>query len=373
MRIAFDARKINRKIRTGIEEYSYHLLKNLLEIDSQNDYVLYFDTPPSDKLTAELSAGKATSVVLPFPPSPVPWVTFALPMHLQFSRFRPNLLFMPVHYIPPVCPSKLIFTAFDAVFDHFGTISRWAHTVLLRIAINRSRQILAISHATQNDLIKHFRGDPNKITVTPLGYDPAVFHNCYTTIDRQEVLAKYNLDADYILYCGTLQPRKNVVRLVEAFSLLNRQIGFPQRLVLVGKQGWGFREIYRRVQELELEDRVVFTGYVPSQDLALLMNSTSLFVFPSLYEGFGIPLLEAMACGAPIVTSNISSMPEVVGDAGILIDPCNVQELADAMGQILGNPNLALIMKEKGIARAKLFSWRKTAEQTLQVFERLGD
>ena len=373
MKIAFDARKINREIRTGIEEYSYHLLKNLLEIDSKNTYILYFDRPPSDKVKGELNLNQATCVVVPFPRSPVPWVTFALPLRMGLSNVRSNLLFMPVHYIPPLSPSKVIFTAYDAVFDHFGALTRWTHRVLLRLAINRAQHILAISCATQQDLIKHLGTDSHKITVTPLGYDNKVFHEFYTAIERQDVLAKYGLNGDYILYCGTLQPRKNVSRLIEAYSLLEKHHEIPQRLVIVGKQGWGFQQVYRRVQELGVIDRVVFTGYVPSRDLAMLMTSASLFAFPSLYEGFGIPLLEAMACGVPVVTSNISSMPEVVGDAAVLVNPYNVQELADGMRQILGNTGLAQSMKEKGMARAKLFSWRKTADLTLQVFEKLGD
>ena len=186
----------------------------------------------------------------------------------------------------------------------------------------------------------------------------------------EAIKARYNIAGDYILFVGTLQPRKNLIRLIEAFSNLQSPISNIQ-LIIAGKKGWLYEETFRQVEELGLEWKVVFTDYAPEGDLPALLSGASLFVFPSLYEGFGLPVLEAMACGTPVVCSNVSSLPEVAGEAAILVDPLDVEELATAMERVLGDEELRAELTERGFEQARRFSWEKCARQTLDVLERV--
>jgi len=203
----------------------------------------------------------------------------------------------------------------------------------------------------------------------------------------EAVKARYGIAGDYVLFVGTLQPRKNLIRLIEAFSpstrlrraqssRSGRRLSNPQspisnlQLVIAGKKGWLYEEIFQQVEELELEGKVVFTGYVVAGDLPALLSGAGLFVFPSLYEGFGLPVLEAMACGTPVICSNASSLPEVAGDAALLVDPLDVEGLAAAMERVLGDEALRAELIERGFERARKFSWERCARETLDVLER---
>jgi glycosyltransferase involved in cell wall biosynthesis len=184
-----------------------------------------------------------------------------------------------------------------------------------------------------------------------------------------------SLPQRFILFVGTIEPRKNVARLIEAFADLRSAIS-DLRLVIGGAKGWFYEDVFARVEELGLEDEVLFPGYLPASELPLWYNAAELFVYPSLYEGFGLPPLEAMACGTPVVTANTSSLPEVVGDAGLAVDPLDIEGLAEAMKQVLGDDSLQQEMKVRGLRRARGFSWAKTAQETVQVYRQvmeLGD
>lgn len=374
MRIGIDARKLNRQIRTGIEEYSFHLIRNLLELDTRNEYVLYFDQSPLPALGSVMRLNRAVIQVIPMPKSPVLWAGLALPLHIWQSQLKPDVLFMPVHYAPWFDTTRLAVTAYDLIFDHLGLAKQFFHEALIRMAMVRAQKIIAISHATRNDLIEKLSVSQNKIVVVHLGYDDQVFHKRYSVTETDTVLSRYCLQDDgFILYCGTLQPRKNLIRLIEAYALLRQRNEINHRLVLVGKAGWSVAALHRRIDELGLQEHVVLTGYLPAKEVAWLMNRTAVFVFPSLYEGFGIPLLEAMACGAPVVTSQTSSMPEVVERAALLVDPYDVNQIANAIGQVLADANLRDRMRSSGLERVREFSWQKTALETLQAFESMMD
>jgi glycosyltransferase involved in cell wall biosynthesis len=171
-----------------------------------------------------------------------------------------------------------------------------------------------------------------------------------------------------ILFVGTLEPRKNLATLLKAYALLRKKAQ-PPRLIIGGARGWHHEQVFSVVEELGLIEDVIFPGYIPREELPLWYNAANLFIYPSLYEGFGLPLLEAMACGTPVITSNISSLPEVVDGAGILVDPSSVEDMAEAMWQVLSDSSLRAEMRRKGLARAREFSWRKTAQRTVEVYE----
>ena len=223
---------------------------------------------------------------------------------------------------------------------------------------------IAVSQSTKDDMIRYLDISDWRIHVVHNGYDEG-----YRMIpDSGWVRDKYTGGKPFVLFVGTLEPRKNVPALIKAFHLLNRK---GLRLVLAGNRGWEMEEIDSLVETLKLGERVIFTGYVPEEDLIALYNMAEAFVYPSFYEGFGIPLIEAMVCGAPVITSNTSSMPEVVGDAGLLIDPNRVEDLKSKLEMLLSEPALRSRMKEAGLERARAFSWAKSARETRAVYRKL--
>lgn len=197
------------------------------------------------------------------------------------------------------------------------------------------------------------------------------FHADYPTEQIQEAIRRYHINEKYFLYLGTIEPRKNLERLIKAYAkLVSRHKDVPQ-LVLAGGKGWYYDDIFQMIDTCHLKEQVVFTGYVDQKDSPLLMSGAMAFVFPSLYEGFGMPPLEAMACGTPVITSKTSSLPEVVGDAGILVDPENVDEICEAMEKMMIEPAYRETLRLKGKKRADKFTWQKSAEQLMTVYRKL--
>jgi len=243
----------------------------------------------------------------------------------------------------------------------------WART--LERSIKSFCKITTVSEHTKADVIKYFGISEDLIDVIYPGYNP-IFRRVYNEACRDKMRAqlkeKFNISSPFILFVGTLEPRKNVVRIIKAFSVLKRQ-HYPQKLVLVGKKGWKYDDIFRTIESLQLEDDVLWTGYSSLEDMVALYNLADVFVFPSLYEGFGSPPLEAMACGTPVVTSNISSLPEVVGEAGLLVDPYDEQGIAEALRRIIDDKELRELLSQKGIERSSHFSWTLTATKTWQT------
>jgi len=237
-------------------------------------------------------------------------------------------------------------------------------------AIERADAIIAISNHTKLDLIKYFDAPEDKITVTHLAADKA-----FTRIVDHDILKKirqkYSLPHDFVLFVGSLEPRKNLPTLLAAYALLQQTFKNKFSLVIVGSEGWLNDQIKLLITELKISENVCFTGYVAQEHLSAIYSMASVFVYPSLYEGFGLPVVEAMACGTPVITSNVSSIPEVVGDAAVLIDPINKEELALTIERVLGDEDLRESLRISGIARAKTFSWERCARETLEVYKRV--
>lgn len=258
-----------------------------------------------------------------------------------------------VPYIYPETSTKL-----DKLIYHY-----W-----LPLAVRRLDAIITVSEQSKQDIIRYLPVNEEDVVVIPEAAGSS--YRLMNPIDVKPVLNRYGIDFPYILYVGSLESRKNLPRLLEAFARVRTQ--HPDwKLVIVGARKWKFSSIFETVKRLELEPFVHFTGYVEEEHLPAIYNGADLFVFPSLYEGFGLPVLEAMASGTPVITSNCSSLPEVAGDAAILIDPYDIQAMADAIQQVLSDPSLAATLRVKGLARAKTFSWKRTAEETIAVYERV--
>ncbi|HPH94967.1 MAG TPA: glycosyltransferase family 1 protein [Anaerolineaceae bacterium] len=299
------------------------------------------------------------------------WTPLILPA--QASRAKLDVLHMPAQMIPLFRPCPVVVTFHDLfVLDlphYFPLFHRLSARILMPRAARRADAIIAVSDYTRKELERRFNIDPAKIHVT---YEAAAPH--FRLMEQAKIAAareKYALPERFILSVGTLQPRKNITCLLEALTLLNQR-GIQVQLIHAGSRGWLTQSIDETISRLNLQHMVRFMGRMPLEDLVALYNAASVFAYPSLYEGFGLPPLEAMACGCPVITSNTTSLPEVVGDAGLLADPRNPEDLAAALEKILIDPALAENLKEKGLQRAKEFSWARCAEQTYQVYRKVA-
>jgi glycosyltransferase involved in cell wall biosynthesis len=235
------------------------------------------------------------------------------------------------------------------------------------VSIKKASHILAISNFTRNDITTTYKIAPSRVTATPLGYKKSAIS--YQPSDIKKVKKKYKIKGDYLLFLGTLKPSKNIEGLLEAFRLLVNKHSQPITLVIAGKKGWLYETIFERVKKLGLEKKVIFTGFVPDQEAPILIVGAQAFVLPSFWEGFGIPALEAMTLGTPVVASNVASLPEVVGKAGILVDPHDPADIARGANQ-------ALKEREKrvkiGLIEAQKFSWQHCAQQTLKILKKVA-
>ncbi len=363
MLIGIDASRAVVARPTGTEVYSRRLIQALLELESQQTPVrhvfrLYLrDAPPADAFPG------ADLRVIPFPRL---WTHIRLSW--EMTRRPPDALFVPAHVLPPIHPGASLVTIHDLGYLYFPQ----AHPRLQRLYLDLSTRwnaraaacIVADSKATKADLVARYRTPPEKIVVAYPGYDdtlapvrdPAVI---------EAAKARYGIAGDYLLYLGTLQPRKNLARVVEAFASL--QSGAS--LVLAGRRGWLYDDLFDRVRRLGLERRVRFPGYVADEDKAALLSGASAFVFPSLYEGFGLPVLEAQACGCPVITSTTSSLPEVAGDAALLVDPQDTVAIAAAIRRIAADSGLRTTLIEHGLVNVRRFSWEACARAALDAIE----
>jgi glycosyltransferase involved in cell wall biosynthesis len=311
------------------------------------------------------------------------WHRVRLPLPVETLIGRQDLFHATDFVLPPTRQNtRTLLTVHDLSFvrdpeSATPGLRRYLSTVVPR-SVDRSHHVLADSRATKDDVIELYNTPPDKITVLYSGVDPR-FTPHKQRGEEERVRRRYNLGHQpYILSLGTLQPRKNYSRLISAFARVadvSRWIdGRPvsHKLVVVGKQGWLFDSIKADVSRLGVRTRIIFPGYADDEDLPALYRAADLFVFPSLYEGFGLPPLEAMACGTPVITSNVSSLPEVVGNAGLTINPTDIYALANAMGQVLQDSQLRQQMIERGLARAAEFTWLRAARQLRQVYQQVG-
>ncbi|GAA0129021.1 glycosyltransferase family 1 protein [Methanococcus maripaludis] len=366
MKIGIIADRLNRPL-TGIGNYIYNLITEI-SISNKNIYIINYEenkiVPNVNKITIKNPVSRISNKSFYF------WHLY-LNYYLKKTNLDLDIIHSPENATPfTTIRSKKVITVYDDIPFHFPEYftksTRYRHELLLQKTLNSSDKIISISENTKRDVINHFKIPEDKIKVIPL----AANEN-FKKVDENEtskIKSKYNINFPFILYVGTLEPRKNIPSLLNAFYIIKKQ-GIPHKLVIAGGKGWKYKEIFETIDKLNLQNDVIFTGYVPDEDLPGLYNAADLFVYPSLYEGFGLPPLEAMQCGTPVITSNTSSLPEVVGDAGIMINPYDVDELANKMYEVLTNEKLRKEMSKKGLERAKLFSWKKCAEEHLKVYE----
>jgi glycosyltransferase involved in cell wall biosynthesis len=356
MHIGIDASRATVVRRTGTEHYARRLIEALLAGGGERRYTLYFrDPPPAGAFPG------AEQRIIPFPRL---WTHLRLSFEL-ITRPRPDVLFVPAHVLPLAHPLPSVVTVHDLGYRHFPGAHPAGQRLYLdwstRFSARAATHIIADSSATRRDLA-HFYGVPAaRVSVVYPGRDERLGR-----VDPAPVRARYNLAPDYLLHVGTLQPRKNLSRLIEAAASLRAQWPLVQ-LVLAGQPGWQAGPILEQARAHA--DFVRLLDYVPDDDLAGLYSGARAFVFPSLYEGFGFPVLEAMACGTPVVCANTSSLPEVAGDAALLVDPTDTAALAGALARLLADAPLRASLAAKGLAQVKKFSWQRAARETLEVLD----
>ena len=372
MLIGIDASRATVARRTGTETYSLHLIRGLIGLGQAHHLRLYTNGQPPDGLFWEGAApSNAELRSIPFP---------RLWTHLRLSAEMvarpPDLLFVPAHVLPLIHPRRSVVTVHDLGYLHYPGAHRPADRRYLdwstRWNARQATAVLADSAATRADLVRAYGVEPGKIHVVYLGRDESLAP-VRDISALAAVRARYGIHERYLLYVGTLQPRKNLARVIDAFARLSGPPALAGvQLVLAGKRGWLYDDLFGRGERLNLQGRVLFPGYIEDADLPALLSGALAFVFPSLYEGFGIPVLEAGACGVPVITSNTSSLPEVAGDAALLVDPHDVDAIAEAMYRLVTDEALRADLVRRGLENVKRFSWEKCARETLAVLLEAG-
>jgi glycosyltransferase involved in cell wall biosynthesis len=368
MRIAIDARKLHD---FGIGTYIRNLLRQLARLDRTSEYVLLCHAPDVG-VAAQLGPNFRTVLE----PSPNYSLREQLHVPLVLLRERPTVFHAPHYVLPPAVPCRSVVTIHDCIHLMFpqylpnrmagvyARASMWA-------AARRSDRILTVSEASKRDILRFFDVPPDKIVVIPNAIDER-FWKAPSDEDVARVRERYQLDRRFVLYVGNIKPHKNLVRLIEAFAEL-RASGLEElTLLIIGDEISKLPALRRAVHRHKLHKHVRFLGYLPDETLAILYRLAAVFAFPSLYEGFGLPPLEAMASGTPVVTSNVSSLPEVAGDAAVLVDPTDTGAIVEGLRRVLTDPALAAELRAKGLERAREFSWERSVSRTCAVYREVG-
>ncbi len=385
MRIGIDARTIlnpEKGDAIGVGHYTYQLIRHLLEIDKENEYVLFFDFRVREKDVKKFSQPNVKIRFYPFSDYKkyLPGVYNEILGSAILSKEKLDLIHTTSHAsrIPVSYRGKTIVTIHDlAVYklkDVFPSLFQAKNKALISLMVSKAKKVIAVSQSIKNDLQSILKCPEDKIQVIYSGFDKRMFEN--PEVDRQKVLDKYAIKDKYMLFLGTLEPVKNITRLLEAFKIFKERnkkdkIAGNYKLVLAGKRGWLAKEYRQIAKDLGLIKDVIFTGYVIGDDLVPLFHNADFFVMPSLYEGFGTTVLEAFATGTPAIVSNVSSIPEIAGDAAELVNPIDVQNIAQAMIKFSRNEELKQTYREKGRRQLEKFNWEKCAWETLEVYKSL--
>jgi glycosyltransferase involved in cell wall biosynthesis len=368
--IGIDASRAVIAQRTGTEHYSASLLRALADLPSAQTHPIVLYVNLSDAQAALNSLQFALPNVWRVRAIPFPRLWTHLRLSAEMVAHRPGVLFVPSHVVPILHPRKTVVTIHDLGYLAYPQ----AHTRLSRLYLHLStwfsahsaRSVIAISRATKRDLIKRYKVPARKITVVYHGRD-TIFKPVHDEETIEEVAAKYGVTRPYCLHVGTLQPRKNLGVLIEAWRVLRDRMTHPPALLLAGKRGWLYDSLFEQVKSAGLGDLIRFADYVERDDLPALYSGALAFTFPSLYEGFGLPPLEAMSCGTPVISSNATSLPEVVGDAGILLNPADAHAWADAVQRLAEDAGAREQLSLRGLAQAEQFTWERCARETWDV------
>lgn len=371
MVIGIDGNEANVTRRVGIGEYAYELLVEFYRLrekgDTNSHFTIYLKDAPLPDMPKSASWWNYVIVG----PRKL-WTQIGLPIYL-FTHFpHPDIFFTPSHYAPRLSPVPTAIAIMDLSYIHFPRLfaknDLYQLTQWTKYSAEHATKIFTISNASKNDILKIYKKKDEDVIVTHLGikHELSKMNN---ELSKKELEEKFGISNKYILFVGTLQPRKNITRLIEAFSLLKEN---DTELVVVGKKGWLYEDILAAPQKFGVQERVKFLDFVTDAQLPFLYKHAEVFVLPSLYEGFGLPVLEAMKLGCPVITSNVSSLPEAGGDAALYINPEDTADIAEKIEKVLTDKDLRERMIKKGYQHIKQFSWEKTARDTLEILEEVA-
>ena len=362
----------------GIGRYCRELVQALVELDEENEYVLFVAgrPPPDQRQTLQARFGTCPNVRLRLAPIPERWLVrlwhrLQVPLPVEMFTGPLDIFHSPDFTLPPVRNAKKLLQIHDLSFlrvpEHADPrLRRFLETVVPR-CVQQANLVLADSQHTKRDTVELLQVPSDRVMVILGAVEPG-FHPVRDEQELERVRACYDLPESFILGLSTLEPRKNFIGLIEAYDMLVGRTAAPHHLVIGGGKGWLYEDIFRRVAELGLEDRVHFLGFVAEENLPALYTLADVFAYPSFYEGFGLPVLEAMACETPVVASNASSLPEVVGEAGLMVSPADTEGLARALERILTDPSLREMLVAHGRDQASRFTWERAARQLLSAY-----
>ncbi|MDO9399097.1 MAG: glycosyltransferase family 1 protein [bacterium] len=425
MIIGIDASRANRQYKSGTEWYSYHLIRELAKIDSKNQYLLYTDKPLIGGLTnltsdqevensgieANLEKNNSQEIISQYnnfrckiikQHLPFFWTQLSLSLEMLFHP--PDVLFIPAHTLPIIHPQKSVVTIHDIGFIHnqqlyshkriesvsptytrllnllikIITLGKYESNVFdyhiwsTKFTLKHAKKIITVSKFSKKEIEKFCPANLKKIQVIYNGYNNKLYQPFVNSEKNNQVLDKYGIKQPYIFYVGRLEKKKNITTLVEAYVIMREKYkNIKHKLVLVGSASYGFNEINYIIQEFNINSEVILTGWVPEEDMPVIYHGATAFVFPSCYEGFGIPLLQAMACNTPIIASDIPAISEIVEDSALLFDPLNKKDIAEAMAKIITDDNLRKDLIARGQRRINYFSNGKNAQETLALLENM--
>lgn len=368
----------------GAGHYAYQLIRHLLEIDKENEYVIFFDFRAREKDVKKFSRPNAKIKFYPFSDYkkylPVAYSEILGTATLTHENLDVLHATSPMSRIPAGYRGKTVTTIYDLAVmkipDVFPALARTKIKTMLSFAIGKSDKLIAVSSSIKKDICEIFKCPADKARVIYSGFDKRLSEK--SNLSRAEVLKRYSIGEDekYMLFLGTIEPLKNITRLLEAFAIFKKRFEqesekFNYKLVMAGKRGWLAAEYKQLAKDLGIEKDVIFTGYIIGDDLTPLFAQADFFVMPSLYEGFGTTVLEAFATGTPAILSNISSIPEIAGDAAKLVNPLDTKEIAEAMFQFSQDEDLKNSYRVKGKIQVEKFNWEKCARETMDVYKSL--
>ena len=373
MIIGIDGNEANIEKRVGVNEYAFKIIWNLYKLqekgESSHNLIVYLKEKPLGDLPKEKQNFKYKII-----PGSGLWVITKLMPYLLTNPDHIDVLFSPSHYTVPFSLVPRVCAIMDLGYLEFsGQFTKkvfWQLKWGSAMSIIVSKRIISISESVKKDIVRHYPFARNKTSVSYLGYDKERFNTSIPASDVRRVKNRYAIVDDYILYLGTLKPSKNVAGLIKAFGEVAKK--YPKlKLVIAGKKGWLYESIYKSAENEGLNEKIVFTDFFSESDKPILFRGAKVFALPSFWEGFGLDALYSLACGVPVVASDVGSIPEVVGDAGVLIDPHNTSDIARGIIKVLSmDKDEYNKLAEKGIVQARNFSWDKAARETLQILEK---
>ena len=367
MLIGIDGNEANVEKKVGISEIAFNLILEFYQ-RKDIDFEIYLKQEPRRDMP-EPREGWSYKVV---GPSKF-WTQLGLPRALLLAKRKPNVFFSITHYAPRFCPCPTVVSIMDLAFIFYPETFKKRDLYQLKswtqYSVKKASKVIGISQSTKDDIIKQYSLSSKKVEVVYPGIKEPNKENKENSM--KELEKKYDIHGRYILFVGTLQPRKNIVKLIKAFKIVSAKFG-DLGLVIIGKKGWMYEDILEAPKKEEIEGKVKFLDFVEDADLPSFYKNAECFVLPSLYEGFGLPVVEAMQYGCPVLTSNVSSLPEAGGDAALYFDPYDEKDIASKIEEVLSDNLLREKMKSKGFEQVKKFNWEKSARQVLDILEEVG-